>query len=123
MVPVQPDDTGRAVTNEGEIDYDRWHPEMPAVMDTKQLAELSHGNDQIIRTWVREGVIPAHRRPGGRWFTVLRHGIFDWLIANRYEPGTGESVRSGGGTRTHNKRINSPFALAEVSPGQGATSL
>jgi MerR HTH family regulatory protein len=54
---------------DGEIDYDRWYPEVPAVMDTKELAELLHTNEQIIRAWVREGMIPAHRRPGGRKFT------------------------------------------------------
>jgi excisionase family DNA binding protein len=78
------------VTTGDEVDYDRWYPEVPAVMDTKQLAELLHTNDQIIRAWVREGVIPAHRRPGGRKFTFLRHEIFDWLIANRYRPNTAE---------------------------------
>ena len=31
------------------IDYDCWYPEVPAVMDTKQLAELLHTNEQIIR--------------------------------------------------------------------------
>ena len=72
----------------GEIDYDRWYPEVPAVMDAKQLAELLNTSDQIIRAWVREGIIPAHRRPGGRKLSFLRHEIFDWLIANRYEPGT-----------------------------------
>jgi integrase len=45
-------------------------------------------NEQIIRAWVREGVLPAHRQPGGRKFTFLRHEVFDWLISNRYEPGT-----------------------------------
>ena len=51
---------------EGSIDYDRWYPEVPAVMDSKQLAELLHTNEQIVRAWVREGIIPAHRKPGGR---------------------------------------------------------
>lgn len=55
-------------------------------MDTKQVAELLHTNEQIIRAWVREGAIPAHRRPGGRKYTFLRREIFDWLIANRYQP-------------------------------------
>jgi hypothetical protein len=35
---------------------------------------------------VREGIIPAHRRPGGRKLSFLRHEIFDWLNNNRYEP-------------------------------------
>ena len=72
----------------GEVDYDRWYPEVLAVMDTKQLANLLHTEDQIIRSWVREGVVPAHRRPGGRKFAFLRHEIFDWLLSNRYEPTT-----------------------------------
>ena len=71
----------------GEIDYDRWYPEVLAVMDAKQLAELLNTSDQIVRAWVREGIIPAHRRPGGRKLSFLRHEIFEWLISNRYEPG------------------------------------
>ncbi|MBT8251062.1 MAG: helix-turn-helix domain-containing protein [Acidimicrobiia bacterium] len=73
----------------GEIDYDRWYPEVPAVMDTKQLADLLSTNEQIVRLWVREGIIPAHRRPGGRKLSFLRHEIFDWLISNRYNPDDG----------------------------------
>jgi excisionase family DNA binding protein len=69
-----------------EIDYDRWYPEVPAVMDAKQLAELLNTSDHIVRAWVREGIIPAHRRPGGRKMSFLRHEIFEWLLANRYEP-------------------------------------
>lgn len=69
-----------------EIDYQDWYPEVPSVMDTRDLAELLHTNEQIIRAWVREGSIPAHRKPGGRKFTFLRHEIFEWLIANRYQP-------------------------------------
>jgi len=69
-----------------EIDYDRWYPEVPAVMGAKALAELLNTSDQIIRAWVREGIIPASRRPGGRKLSFLRHEIFQWLISNRYEP-------------------------------------
>ena len=72
----------------GEIDYDRWYPEVPPVLDTHQLAVLLNTNEQIIRAWVREGIIPAHRKPAGRKFTYLRHEIFDWLISNRYDPGS-----------------------------------
>ena len=31
------------------IDYERWYPEVPAVMDTRELAQLLHTNEQIIR--------------------------------------------------------------------------
>ena len=68
------------------IDYERWYPEVPAVMDTRQLADLLHTNEQIIRAWVRDGTLPAHRQPDGRKFTFLRHEVFDWLISNRYRP-------------------------------------
>ena len=70
----------------GTVDYERWYPEVPAVMDTKQLAVLLNTNDQIVRAWVREGIIPAHRKPGGRKLTFLRHEIFEWLLSNRYQP-------------------------------------
>lgn len=74
-----------------EIDYAQWYPDVPAVMDSKQLAELLSTNEQIIRAYARDGVIPAHRRPGGRKFTFLRHEIFQWLIENRYDPGSSEA--------------------------------
>jgi excisionase family DNA binding protein len=70
----------------GTIDYERWYPEVPAVLDTKQLAALLNTNEQIVRAWVREGIIPAHRKPGGRKLAFLRHEIFEWLLSNRYQP-------------------------------------
>ena len=57
-------------------------------MDTKQLAELLNTNEQIVRAYARDGTLPAHRKPGGRKFSFLRHEIFQWLLENRYEPGT-----------------------------------
>ena len=53
----------------GEIDYERWYPEVPAVMDTKQLAELLSTNEQILRLWVREGILPDSLREsmGAEW--------------------------------------------------------
>jgi hypothetical protein len=69
-----------------EIDYADWYPDVPPIMDTRQLAELLTTNEQIIRAYARDGVIPAHRKPGGRKFTFLRHEIFQWLLENRYEP-------------------------------------
>jgi excisionase family DNA binding protein len=73
-----------------QIDYAEWYPDVPPVMDTKQLAELLNTNEQIIRAYARDGVIPAHRKPGGRKFTFLRHEVFQWLLENRYEPSRDE---------------------------------
>lgn len=56
-------------------------------MDTQQLAELLNTNEQIIRAWVREGLIPAHRKPGGLKFWFLRYAIFNWLLSNHRVPG------------------------------------
>lgn len=70
------------------VDYALWYPDVPPIMDTKQLAELLNTNEQIVRAYARDGTIPAHRKPGGRKFTFLRHEIFQWLLENRYEPGT-----------------------------------
>jgi hypothetical protein len=88
MRPQPKKSPSRRPTNRNveEIEYEDWYPEVPPVMDTKDLAELLHTNEQIIRAWVREGILPAHRKPGGRKFTFLRHEIFDWLISNRYSP-------------------------------------
>ncbi len=70
-----------------DIDYGAWYPDVPPILDTKQLAELLTTNEQIVRAYARDGIIPAHRQPGGRKFTFLRHEIVQWLIDNRYEPG------------------------------------
>ena len=70
-----------------EITYAEWYPDVPAVMSSTQLAELLSTSEQVVRIWAREGIIPAHRPPGGRKFTFLRHEIFAWLIENRYVPG------------------------------------
>ena len=72
-----------------EIDYAQWYPDVPPVMDSKQLAKLLSTNEQIIRAYARDGVIPAHRKPGGRKFTFLRHEIFQWLLDSRYVPRQG----------------------------------
>ena len=74
------------------VDYAVWYPDVPPIMDTKQLAELLNTNEQIVRAYARDGTVPAHRKPGGRKFTFLRHEIFQWLLENRYEPGDSDDV-------------------------------
>ena len=70
-LPENEADTEDGIVHE-QIDYDTWYPEVPAVMDSKQLADLLNTSDQMVRAWTREGVIPAHRRPT-RWPIGLFH--------------------------------------------------
>jgi hypothetical protein len=72
--------------SEGSIDYDRWYPEVPAVLDTNQLADLLHTSEQIIRAWVREGIIPAHRPPAGASSRSSAMRSSTGSSINRYEP-------------------------------------
>jgi excisionase family DNA binding protein len=72
-----------------EIDYERWYPDVKPVMTVQDMAELLSTNDQIIRLYVREGTLPAHRREGGRKMHFLRHEVFNWLLKNRYIPDSG----------------------------------
>lgn len=65
-----------------EIDYAAWYPDVPPILDTKQLAELLTTNEQIVRAYARDGVIPAHRQP------VLGQSVMRLL---------GSSVLSSGG--------------------------
>lgn len=62
-------DRERVVT--GEVDYDRWYPAVPAVMDAEQLAELLNSSDQIISAWVRDGIVPRPPPPGRPQALVL----------------------------------------------------
>ena len=92
--PTTPDPGRRSQALTELIDYDRWYPDVPPVMDTKQLAELLNTSDQIIRQWTRAGLIPAHRsRPGGRKLSYLRHEIFQWLEDNRYDASAEDDAR------------------------------
>ena len=63
-----------------DVDYALWYPDVPPVMDTKQLAELLNTNEQIVRAYARDGTVPAHRKPGGRKFTssAMRSSTGSW---------------------------------------------
>lgn len=51
----------------------------PPVLDAAQVARLLSLNIDYVRKLSREGVIPAHRLPGGRTFRYLKDEILDWL--------------------------------------------
>lgn len=66
----------------------------PPVLDAGQVARLLGLNIDYVRRLSREGVIPAHRIPGGRSFRYLKDEIIDWLrsqpakMEEREEAGT-----------------------------------
>lgn len=55
--------------------------DFPTVMDTAMVAELLGMNVDTVRRLSREGVIPAHRVPGGRTFKYLKDELIEWLRA------------------------------------------
>lgn len=53
----------------------------PPVMDAAMVAELLDLNVDTVRRLSREGVLPAHRLPGGRAFKYLKDEVLEWLRA------------------------------------------
>ncbi len=49
------------------------------VLDTAEVARLLRLNVDYVRKLSREGVLPAHKLPGGRTFRYLRSEVLDWL--------------------------------------------
>lgn len=65
----------------------------PPVLDAGQVARLLGLNIDYVRRLSREGVIPAHRIPGGRSFRYLKDEIIDWL---RAQPATMDEREEAG---------------------------
>lgn len=55
--------------------------QFPPVLDAAMVADLLGMNIDTVRRLSREGVIPAHRVPGGRTFKYLKDEVLDWLRA------------------------------------------
>ena len=51
------------------------------VMDTSQVASLLRLNVDYVRKLSRDGVLPAHRLPGGRAFRYFKGEVLDWMRA------------------------------------------
>ncbi len=51
----------------------------PPVLTAEQVAALLQLNIDYVRELTREGIIPAHRLPGGRTFRYLQDEILAWL--------------------------------------------
>jgi excisionase family DNA binding protein len=53
----------------------------PPVLDAAMVSALLDMNVDTVRRLSRQGVIPAHRVPGGRTFKYLKDEVLDWLRA------------------------------------------
>ena len=53
--------------------------DFPLVMDAAQVARLLQLNIDYVRKLSREGVMPAHKLPGGRTFRYFKDEILSWL--------------------------------------------
>ncbi|HUH08239.1 MAG TPA: helix-turn-helix domain-containing protein [Egibacteraceae bacterium] len=51
----------------------------PPVLDAAHVARLLNLNIDYVRKLSRQGVLPAHRLPGGRTFRYFKDEILDWL--------------------------------------------
>jgi len=55
--------------------------DLPTVLDAAQVARLLNLNLDYVRKLSRDGVLPAHRLPGGRTFRYFKDEVLDWLRA------------------------------------------
>jgi len=62
----------------------------PPVLDAQQVARLLQLNIDYVRKLSREGVLPAHKLPGGRTFRYFRDEVLDWL--RRQPAGDGDGT-------------------------------
>jgi excisionase family DNA binding protein len=68
-------------------DPDARRQDYPPVLDAQQVAQLLQLNIDYVRKLSREGVLPAHKLPGGRTFRYFKDEVLDWL---RSQPAGGE---------------------------------
>ncbi|MGH3440868.1 MAG: helix-turn-helix domain-containing protein [Nitriliruptorales bacterium] len=53
--------------------------DFPPVLDAAMVADLLGMNIDTVRRLSREGVLPAHRVPGGRTYKYLKDEVIEWL--------------------------------------------
>ncbi len=54
---------------------------MKTVLTAQEVSELLGMHIDTVRRLARQGVLPAHRMPGGRWFKFLTDELIAWLKA------------------------------------------
>lgn len=69
----------------------------PPVLDAAMVADLLNMNVDTVRRLSREGVLPAHRIPGGRTFKYLKDEVLNWLRQQpAHNPPDGSAQVAGG---------------------------
>jgi excisionase family DNA binding protein len=71
-------------------------PSFPPVLTAAMAAELLQVHVEYLRKLVRDGVVPAHRFPGGRELRFLRDELLAWLAALPGPGGQGADDPVGG---------------------------
>ena len=69
----------------------------PPVLDAAMVADLLQMNIDTVRRLSREGVLPAHRVPGGRSYKYLKDEVISWL---RDQPAHNPAEDAEADTRT-----------------------
>lgn len=71
--------------------------DLPDVLDAGQVARLLNLNIDYVRKLSRQGVLPAHRLPGGRAFRYFKDEVLAWLREQpAHNPGPEQPVDSPG---------------------------
>jgi excisionase family DNA binding protein len=52
---------------------------VPKVMSVTDVAEHEGVTVRTIERWIEQGLLPAHRKPGGRGWTILADEYASWL--------------------------------------------
>lgn len=76
----------------------------PPVLTAAMAAELLQVHVEYLRKLVRDGVVPAHRFPGGRELRFLRDELLAWLAAlpgPADRPAAGPRAAHSDGGRSH----------------------
>lgn len=53
--------------------------DFPPVLDAALVAKLLGMNVDTVRRLSREGILPAHRVPGGRTYKYMKDEVIEWL--------------------------------------------
>lgn len=74
--------------------------DLPDVLDAGQVARLLNLNIDYVRKLSRQGILPAHRLPGGRAFRYFKDEVLAWLRNQPVHHEDGEAAPGGNAQAT-----------------------